>query len=102
MESYEEDMKFFEDLLELPPVWDCLHGKVPTSVAQKEHVKNRGKFSCVSEQQKAKRKLDFNRGNKDFSMKEYLSSMSDFEKNLFYSAYYEDFLLFDYNPCEGL
>ena len=102
MESYEEDMKFFEDLLELPPVWDCLHGKNPTSVAQKEHVKNRGKFSCVSEQQKAKRKLDFNRGNKDFSMKEYLSSMSDFEKNLFYSAYYEDFLLFDYNPCEGL
>ena len=100
METYEEDMKFFEELLELPPVWDCLHGGNAT--AQHGQEKRWGNFSCWHEPSNDTTKIIFNEAKKKPSFKQYMSQLSDFEMNLLYSAYYNDFNMFGYNPCEGL
>ena len=95
-------MKFFEDFLTLPPVWDCLHGKDLNSSSLEKQEKIWGSFNCTQELRNSTKKLDFNKTTKNITYKDYMSQLSHFEMNLLYSAYYEDFELFGYNPCDGL
>ena len=89
-------MKFFEDILGLPNVWDCLHGRIlNSSTGDKQHKGRR----CTN---KTPKRGYFNENEKSYSYRQYMNQLSDFEIDLFYSAYFEDFELFDYNPCEGL
>ena len=102
MESYEEDMKFLENLLGLPPVWDCLHDtafSVSTGKGQKFDWES---IKCAKDLVNSTKKMDFNETKKRYSFKEFMSQLSEFEINLLYSAYYEDFVAFGYDPCEGL
>ena len=92
-------MKFFEDILGLPRVWDCLHGKIPNLITENEENKNRKALRCT---QQNPEKGYFNENGKRFSYQEYMNQLSEFEISLLYSAFFEDFEVFDYNPCASL
>ena len=95
-------MEFLENLLGLPPVWDCLHDTESNSGARNGQELNWENIKCAKDLSNSTEKIDFNETKKRHSYKEYMSQLSDFEMNLFYSAYYEDFMAFGYNPCDGL
>jgi len=95
VETMNEDMEFVEDVLQLPQAWEL----------QKKIIDTNNKF----------RKLDISRSIKlpsnglaahpsfyNHTYEEYMSQLSDVEMEMLYNVYQHDFILFDYDPCEGL
>ena len=85
VESYEEDMEFFENLLGLPPFWDCLHDTAPNSSVRNGQELNWENIRCAKDLANSTKNIDFNETKKRHSYKEYMSQLSEFEMNLFYS-----------------
>ena len=102
VESYEEDMKFFEDVLGLPPVWDCLQNLETLIGRNTVSDVNSGDIPSTVEKPTPSKKINFNQTKKRLTYAEYMSQLSAFERKLLYSAYYQDFKVFGYNPCDGL
>ena len=94
-------MKFFENLLGLPPVWDCLHDTASNLSIREGHELNWENLNCEKDLVNSTKKIDSNETKKRYSFKDFMNQLSEFEINLLYSAYYEDFVAFGYNPCEG-
>ena len=93
VESLTEDIKYIEDLLGLPPVWDVQQGvlaaKALVDVVEEEDEDGQQVFK-INSQQKPK------------SYEDCMSSLSKTELDLLYTVYYNDFRVFDYDPCDDL
>ena len=95
-------MKFFEDLLGLDPVWDCVQNVITPSNSDVSSEEDWGDLQCTQKESDSNEKINFNQTKKRLTFAEYMSLLSPFERKLLYSAYYEDFKVFGYNPCHDL
>ena len=94
VESLEEDLQFIEDLLDLPDVWP-VHQTIIAHSKKKKPV-------TVYAGSMGKAILKANSFEKEKSYEEYMSQLTLDEMYQLYTTYYNDFILFDYDPCDGL
>ena len=93
VETLTEDIKFIEDLLKLPPVWDV----------QQQIIAN-GEMNKILPTSEDGENLVYraNAFDKEFTYPEYMSQLTRLEIDMLYTVFYNDFNVFGYQPCEGL
>ena len=95
-ETLDEDMMFLEALMNWPRAWD-MQQKILSINAREES--KRSKVEAVEEDGGV---IRANMSKKDKPYREYFSELTRYELDLLYSAYFNDFRVFGYDPCEDL